>query len=80
MPKIQLNYNDEIILELPNGEEISLVLSYLEPDEQHPELDIVLPKNCYANCFAEDFEPAKQPSGAASNILDCRQIIIPIKL
>jgi hypothetical protein len=75
--EINLNYNEDIDIVLPDGQRVSILLSYLEPDEQLPEIDIKFPAQVSANCFLEALEPAvAEPPGA--HVIEVRQIVVPI--
>ena len=76
--KIKLEYEDSVVLILPDGRKVSILLSYKEPGNQLPELDIVLPVRMMVNCFLDNFVPSK-PEPKYPNVLETRQIIIPLK-
>lgn len=77
---IALQYEDNVILTLPDGQEISINLLYNDETvgAQLPELDIMLPRNMTANCFLEGLVPAS-PDAEHPNCLSVRQICIPIE-
>lgn len=75
---IRLEHNEEVDLVLPDGQKISILLSYLEPDEQFPELDIKFSQQVSANCFLEALQ-SSVPDPPNMHALLVRQIIIPIQ-
>lgn len=77
---IKLDYNRDINIELPNKQVINILLSYVEPGEQHPEIDIKLPSILAVNCFAEHFANAEQLDDFNKHIRLSRQLIIPIEV
>jgi hypothetical protein len=74
---IQLGYNEEIEVILPDGQKVSILLSYLEPGAQLPEIDIKFPSTVTVNCFLDGLRPAMRTEHGA-HILEARQIIVPI--
>jgi hypothetical protein len=75
---IELGSNEEIDVILPDGRKVSILLSYVEPGEQLPEVDIKFPVECILNCFGEGLRPAKTTEHG-HHILEGRQIIIPLE-
>ena len=76
---IHLFYNDEITIVLENdGRTVSILLSYLEPKDQCPEVDIKFDKGYILNCFGASLSPAKV-TAHGPNVLEGRQIIIPLE-
>jgi hypothetical protein len=71
---IEVNYNEAIDVLFPGGRKISILLSYLEPSEQTPEIDIMFDADMILNCFMPGLEPAK-PTRHGAHILEGRQII-----
>lgn len=70
MGQINLGYNESVDIVLPNGKKVSVLLGYLEPGEQLPEIDIMLPDVLTLNCFGEGL--------SNPHTHDAKQIIIPI--
>jgi hypothetical protein len=73
---IQLGYNEDLEVILPDGQKVSILLSYLEPG-QLPEIDIKFPSTVIVNCFLDGLHPAARTEHGA-HILEARQIIVPI--
>lgn len=69
---------DEVVIKLPDGQEVSIQYSYLEPDEQLPELDIMLPQQFCVNCWDAGLVPAT-PLENRPNVVPCKQLSIPIE-
>jgi hypothetical protein len=74
---VMLGYNEDVNIVLPDGQRISILLSYLEPGAQLPEIDIKFPARAVANCFIEDLKPATRTEHGA-HVLEVQQIIVPI--
>lgn len=74
-----LGYNEDVNIILPDGQRISILLSYLEPGAQLPELDIKFPSTVTVNCFLEGLKPATRTEHGA-HILEVRQLIVPVQL
>lgn len=75
--KVKLEYNEEIEVSLPDGQKISILLSYLEPGAQLPEIDIKFPSTVTVNCFLEGLRLATRTE-PGPNTIQARQIIVPI--
>lgn len=71
--KVSLSYGDDLTIALPDGREVSILLSYEEPGEQLPELDVMLPIECAINCVTSSPASAKKKTPYA------KHIIIPIE-
>lgn len=76
---IKLAYNEAIALMLPDGRKVAIELSYLEPDEQLPELDIYLPCEMTANCFKAGLVTAEPLDDEHVNVLIVRQVTIVLE-
>ena len=75
--KIKLEHDqDEVVIELPNGNEVSLVLSDIE-DGALPELDILFNQRLTANLYKRGLIPSV-PYKKQINALDFVQIIVPL--
>lgn len=72
--KVTIGDNETLVVGLPDGREVSILLGNLEPGEQLPELDIMLPEAMTLNCFLAGLVP----SPARGNTVTARQIIIPL--
>jgi hypothetical protein len=75
---VHLFYNDEVTIVLMNGRTVSIVLSYLGPGDQDPEIDIKFDKDLVLNCFGANLSPAKV-TAHGPNVLEDPQIIITLE-
>jgi hypothetical protein len=79
MQTVRLRYDEAVDIVLPDGQKVQVLLSYCEPGEQQPEIDIMLPESLAINCFESHLCPAENP-GLERHVLLARQIIIPIPI
>ena len=70
------NDNDELVVQLPNGNEVSLLLSDGD-DAALPELDMMFNQILTANLFKSKLKPSV-PYKNAANSLDFVQAIVPL--
>jgi hypothetical protein len=75
---IHLDSNDEVLIELPGNQTVSVLLSCIEPGEQQPEFDFRFPSDLILNCFGAGLRPAKATEHGF-NVLEGRQIIVPLE-
>jgi hypothetical protein len=75
---VHLFYNDEVTIVLMDGRMVSIVLSYLEPGDQDPEIDIKFDKDFGLNCIGANLSLAKV-TAHRPNVLEDPQIIIPLE-
>lgn len=75
---ILLRYGDELELELPDGQKVSILLGYEEPGKQRPELDILLPVPMAVNAFGENLVPAEVAVEGEPHVLLAKQLIVPL--
>ena len=80
---IHLRDDDTLDLILPDGRVINIEYSNLEPGNQLPELDIMLPCDMVANCYTDHLQPApilgNVDLSINGHIRLVRQIIIPME-
>jgi hypothetical protein len=74
---VELGYDEEIDILLPDDRRVSVLLSYLEPGKQFPEVDIKLDADLTLNCFGRNLRPASA-AALEPHILEGCQIIIPL--
>ena len=75
---IKLTDEDTIDLVLPDGRVVNI--EYYQTDEESlPELDIGLPCDMVANCWAEHLKPAPKLKGCQGHVRVVRQIVIPVE-
>jgi hypothetical protein len=75
---IGLNFDEEVMLRLPDGRCLSVMLHENGEEDSLPEIDIVLPEEMAVNCFGERLKMA--PSiGEYEHIRLAKQIIIPVE-
>lgn len=76
---INLEHEERVELVLPDGRKIAI--DYFVPDTHSlPEIEIWLPGDMTANCYADELRPAPSiaPAGEAEHIRIVQQIVIPI--
>ncbi len=75
--KVKLEVDgDEVVIELPNGNKVSLVLSDIE-DEALPELDIMFDRTLTANLFKQGSPSVPHEDHTYAS--DFNQILVPLK-
>jgi hypothetical protein len=72
-----LNHDDNVIITLARDHKVSILLSYLEPGAQVPEVDIKFDAHFVLNCFRECLQPAITTEHRPHALVG-RQIIVPL--
>lgn len=73
---VYLDFNESVDIVLPGGKIVSVLLSYLEPGEQCPELDIMLPESWAVN----NYGPGLEKIDPVHNGDFVKQIIVIVEL
>jgi hypothetical protein len=71
--------DEETIFIVYKQHRIEVGITNLEPGDQLPELDIVLPKEMCLNCWADHVEPAKELDKEHPHVRVGSQICVPLE-